>query len=1180
MTNLNIDKTLNASRFVRASSQYLSIAGNTVLNFGSSENFTVEAYINLSSLPTSDAWVSGWPNHFELIGVGTPNLSDGIMFYIGQTKLKVITNNDTQYASNINHDIIPNRWYHIAYVRNGNTIYFYVNGIQKGSVAFNPPSIGVGTSTYIGCETNQGAFVDGLISNLRVTKNMALYSGASFNPPTINLTTTTNGNATGDGLISPTANNVALLTLQNDTFIDNSTFNLPIVQPTTTTQIPLLGKIQDFGFWSLTNADTFTDKYLKIGNNVANTGAFQGYISNFRIRKGVDETSISTPTQPLKNNENCDLLINTFYDGVVLENSYNSLTSNDVYFDGTGIVEVNQERQAIDINNSTIEMWVKFQSSAITQTILDTRASSSDVSRFTLTRNSNNRLSLYIDATNNILSDIIETNRWYHITITITNSFITLYINGISINSCNIFSNTLSETIPFRIGANINFGDYFVGRISNFTISKGIKYSENFIPSTLDVSTDSNTIFSLRHNTNIQRYTTIDKTNNTKLIYNNCIGGLSGRFGNNALSFRKAYNSYAQTFDDKQMLELTSAGSFCFEFWTLYPTSKTDNQMLAVAGDGITNTTWNGLTISIYVASGNILYIEYNNQGSQTAVQFKDTVNLFKINDWNHIAFTYDGTTYRGFLNGKLLAIGSSTIGLKSAPNVTGSSISRHVLRLGRHFGDLWPYDGLIDEVRLTKGVARYTSDFSSNLPSATFNLNTDPDADKVVMLLKGDTSKVLEINDVIDSSSNNNIVYKSPGISQVDYSPFNPNGWSVYFNGISTPSLTLPTNNAFRFDDSEFTLEFWFYKFTSNSSLGCILDARKNTSTNGLKIDVSSTDLLITGIPNLSASVSFGQYLQKAWNHVAIVNTGNQLKVFLNGQQKNGDINIGTTNFDNNIIKLGCNISNGELYVGLISNLRIIKGFPLYIINFTPNKNDFVAKIISELDVEKTKLIIDADTNPIINGDTILDISPNNLTITKGLTVFDSNQTPYNQNIKLFSKPFNITEYQTDVFREKGIVNSYINGNPKRHAKYLNAGTIQTDDVVFRNIDTGFSEKLTPNSIKTRLRSGSRLVALRAYNQQGVYAPDTLSKISVWIRKSSNWSGELPRLIVVENRSMGINEDTVLAVASGANNAWIKLEATNVGSVKKNGMLEFYVDCIGVDVGSIWIDDWAQEVI
>jgi len=179
-----------------------------------------------------------------------------------------------------------------------------------------------------------------------------------------------------------------------------------------------------------------------------------------------------------------------------------------------------------------------------------------------------------------------------------------------------------------------------------------------------------------------------------------------------------------------------------------------------------------------------------------------------------------------------------------------------------------------------------------------------------------------------------------------------------------------------------------------------------------------------------------------------------------------------------------------------------------------------------------------------------------------------------------LISKPFNITEYQTDVFREKGIVNSYIGGNPKRHAKYLNAGSIQTDDAVFRNVDTGFSEKLTPNSTKTRLRSGSRLVALRAFNQLGNYAPDTLSKISVWIRKSSNWSGELPRLIVVENRSMGIYEDTVLAVASGANNTWIKLEATNVGSVKKNGMLEFYVDCIGVDVGSIWIDDWAQEII
>ena len=1189
---LNINGDISCAEFVRSSSKHLIINNTNIINFAPTQDWTVECYVYLTSMPTSDSYSAYWNLFFEILGCGTKSKADGLLFTIGATKLVVSSGNgssDTTYTSPDPHNIVPKTWNHIAFVKSSGNIRFYVNGIFLGSVPHSQAFVLDASNTaktYIGTETAEGSYFDGYISNLRVTKDVALYpTGAfagvlAFNPPTTNLTTTTNGDASGTGVLTPQANQVVLLTLQNETLIDNSINGFQITQPATSTQIPIIAKIKEFPFWILTNADVFTDRYLKIGNNVANNAGFQGYISNFRIRKGVDETSITIPTNPLKNDEVCDLLVNTFYDGVVQENSYNSLTSNDVYFDGTGIIEVNQERQAISINNSTIEMWVRFQSSAVVQTLLDTRISTADTSRFTLTRDANNKLSLFFTATNQILSDRIETNRWYHIAVITENSNISLYVNGIKVGNCDFSTNSLSETIPFRIGGNVNNVEYLVGRISNFTISKGTKYSENFIPSTLDISTDSNTIFALRHNTNIQRYTTIDKTNNTKLIYNNCIGGLSGRFGNNALSFRKPYYSYAQTFDDKQMLELTSAGSFCFEFWTLYPTSKTDNQMLAVAGDGITNNTFNGLTIAIYVAAGNALYIEYNNQGSATNIQFKDTVNLFKINDWNHIAFTYDGTTYRGFLNGKLLAIGSSTTGLKSAPNVTGSSISRHVLRLGRHFGDLWPYDGLIDEVRLTKGVARYTSDFSSNLPSATFNLNTDPDANKVVMLLKGDTSKVLEINDVFDSSSNNNIVYKSPGISQVDYSPFNPNGWSVYFNGVTTPSLTLPTDNTFRFDSSEFTLEFWFYKFSSNSSLGCMVDARKDTATKGLKVDVNSTDLLISGIPILSASVSFGQYIQNAWNHVAIVNTGNVFKIFLNGQQKNGDIDVGNTVFDNNIIRLGCNKGNTEFYVGLISNLRIIKGFPLYVTNFIPNKNELPSRIVSDLDINKTSLLIDCDTNPIINGDTIVDKSSNALTLTKTLTVFKSNETPYTGGETLISKPFNITEYQTDVFREKGIVNSYIGGNPKRHAKYLNAGSIQTDDAVFRNVDTGFSEKLTPNSTKTRLRSGSRLVALRAFNQLGNYAPDTLSKISVWIRKSSNWSGELPRLIVVENRSMGIYEDTVLAVASGANNTWIKLEATNVGSVKKNGMLEFYVDCIGVDVGSIWIDDWAQEII
>lgn len=160
------------------STDYLYYPGNQIFNFGSSD-FTVESWIYLNAMPTSDAWPTNYNLHMVLGTVGTPNLGNGTGFIIGQTKL-LIQINDTQYASTT-HGLTTGTWYHIAYVRYGNNFYFYVNGVAKGSVAYSS-SAGTGSGTYIGCETGQGAFFNGYMQDLRVTKT-ARYTSA-FSVPT------------------------------------------------------------------------------------------------------------------------------------------------------------------------------------------------------------------------------------------------------------------------------------------------------------------------------------------------------------------------------------------------------------------------------------------------------------------------------------------------------------------------------------------------------------------------------------------------------------------------------------------------------------------------------------------------------------------------------------------------------------------------------------------------------------------------------------------------------------------------------------------------------------------------------------------------------------------------------------------------------------------------------------
>lgn len=103
--------------------------------------------------------------------------------------------------------VVPNRWHHLAWVRQGTTYRAYVNGVQQGtgtgSAAFN--------LSLIGGYGPGGFEMNGYISNARIT-NACLYpNGTTFTPSTTPLTTTVSSGT------------VQLLTCQSNRFRDIST---------------------------------------------------------------------------------------------------------------------------------------------------------------------------------------------------------------------------------------------------------------------------------------------------------------------------------------------------------------------------------------------------------------------------------------------------------------------------------------------------------------------------------------------------------------------------------------------------------------------------------------------------------------------------------------------------------------------------------------------------------------------------------------------------------------------------------------------------------------------------------------------------------------------------------------------------------------------------------------------
>ncbi|MBK6587935.1 MAG: LamG domain-containing protein [Acidobacteria bacterium] len=80
-------------------------------------------------------------------------------------------------------------------------------------------------------------------------------------------------------------------------------------------------------------------------------------------------------------------------------------------------------------------------------------------------------------------------------------------------------------------------------------------------------------------------------------------------------------------------------------------------------------------------------------------------------NTWYHLAATRQGSTYRLFVDGTQVATTTSSITIHDNANSLYIGTSTD--------GSTSPVNGYIDDLRITKGVARYTANFTP--PAAAF---------------------------------------------------------------------------------------------------------------------------------------------------------------------------------------------------------------------------------------------------------------------------------------------------------------------------------------------------------------------------------------------------------------------------------------------------------------------------
>jgi Concanavalin A-like lectin/glucanases superfamily len=143
-----------------------------------------------------------------------------------------------------------NTWYHLAFVRSGNTVYIFRDGtlLTSGSVTgtvFNSTEVmAIGGAA----DGNNNIMMNGYISNFRIITGQAVAT-STFTPPTSPLTTSTTGWVVGGSAVALTGT-VGLLTCQSNRFLDTSASPLSITVGAGTPTVAPFSPFNPTSAWS------------------------------------------------------------------------------------------------------------------------------------------------------------------------------------------------------------------------------------------------------------------------------------------------------------------------------------------------------------------------------------------------------------------------------------------------------------------------------------------------------------------------------------------------------------------------------------------------------------------------------------------------------------------------------------------------------------------------------------------------------------------------------------------------------------------------------------------------------------------------------------------------------------------------------------------------------------------
>ena len=287
------------------------------------------------------------------------------------------------------------------------------------------------------------------------------------------------------------------------------------------------------------------------------------------------------------------------------------------------------------------------------------------------------------------------------------------------------------------------------------------------------------------------------------------------------------------------------------------------------------------------------------------------------VDQWNHFAVTREGSTVRMFVNG--VELGSAT----SSTDFTNDGIG-----VGRGYDSGYGWAGNIQDFRVYKGVAKYTSDFIPASP----NPDILPDTPSGV----SGSSKLTKITD-----------------------------GSVSFTGIGATHLPVADSTDFTMGSGDWTMECFAYPQTPDSNQYQSLVQKYATSNSdsswfwsvyGYTTGYGTQNFYFYRADGTSFTFTGGTapFPLNQWHHFVATRDGDTIRLYIDGIQ-DGTIDVTGESMNDTTcdLTIGADSSSNYAMTGMISNVRVITGTCLY-----PDGKSFTPPTAPLTNVTNTKLL------------------------------------------------------------------------------------------------------------------------------------------------------------------------------------------------------------------------------